>query len=226
MMRKVFTPNDTRYNEQWHYFEAAGGINAPAAWDKSTGSGVVVGVVDTGYRPHADLAANILPGYDFISDTFVANDGNGRDSSALDPGDWINPGECGPGDPAAFEASSWHGTHVSGTIAALTNNSNGVAGIAFNARVVPARVLGKCGGFTSDIADAIIWASGGTVAGAGQREPREGGQHLVGRQRRGATRRPRARSIPRARAAPRSSWPPATATQTRPTSRRRTAREW
>jgi len=165
MMRKVFTPNDTRYNEQWHYFEAAGGINAPAAWDKSTGSGVVVGVVDTGYRPHADLAANILPGYDFISDTFVANDGNGRDSSALDPGDWINPGECGPGDPAAFEASSWHGTHVSGTIAALTNNSNGVAGIAFNARVVPARVLGKCGGFTSDIADAIIWVTGGTVSG-------------------------------------------------------------
>ena len=165
MMRKVFTPNDTRYNEQWHYFEAAGGINAPAAWDKSTGSGVVVGVVDTGYRPHADLAANILPGYDFISDTFVANDGNGRDSSALDPGDWINPGECGPGDPAAFEASSWHGTHVSGTIAALTNNSNGVAGIAFNAKVVPARVLGKCGGFTSDIADAIIWVTGGTVSG-------------------------------------------------------------
>jgi len=165
IMRKVFTPNDTRYNEQWHYFEAAGGINAPAAWDKSTGSGVVVGVVDTGYRPHADLAANILPGYDFISDTFVANDGNGRDSSALDPGDWINPGECGPGDPAAFEASSWHGTHVSGTIAALTNNSNGVAGIAFNAKVVPARVLGKCGGFTSDIADAIIWVTGGTVSG-------------------------------------------------------------
>jgi len=165
MMRKTFTPNDTRYNEQWHYFEAAGGINAPPAWDKSTGSGVVVGVVDTGYRPHADLNANILPGYDFISDTFVANDGNGRDNNPQDPGDWINPGDCGPGDPAAFEASSWHGTHVSGTIAAITNNSNGVAGIAFNAKVVPARVLGKCGGFTSDIADAIIWVTGGTVSG-------------------------------------------------------------
>ena len=165
IMRKVFTPNDTRYNEQWHYFEAAGGINAPTAWDKSTGSGVVVGVVDTGYRPHADLAVNILPGYDFISDTFVANDGNGRDSSALDPGDWVNPGECGPGDPAAFEASSWHGTHVSGTIAAITNNGNGVAGVAFNAKIVPARVLGKCGGFTSDIADAIIWVTGGNVTG-------------------------------------------------------------
>ena len=165
IMRKTFTPNDSRYNEQWHYFEAAGGINAPAAWDKSTGSGVVVGVVDTGYRPHADLVANILPGYDFISDTFVANDGNGRDSDASDPGDWINAGECGPGDPAAFESSSWHGTHVSGTIAAVTNNANGVAGIAFNAKVVPARVLGKCGGFTSDIADAIVWVTGGTVSG-------------------------------------------------------------
>jgi serine protease len=165
ILRHTMTPNDPRYNEQWHYFEAAGGINAPPAWDKSTGTGVVVAVIDTGYRPHADLAANILQGYDFISDTFVSNDGNGRDTDASDPGDWINPGECGPGDPAAFEASSWHGTHVSGTIAARTNNSLGVAGIAFNARIVPARVLGKCGGFTSDIADAIVWTSGGTVSG-------------------------------------------------------------
>jgi serine protease len=165
IMRKTLTPNDTRYNEQWHYFDATGGINAPAAWDKATGTGVVVGVVDTGYRPHADLVANILPGYDFISDTFVSNDGNGRDSNAQDPGDWINAGECGPGDPASFEASSWHGTHVAGTIAAVTNNSSGVAGVAFNAKVVPARVLGKCGGYTSDIADAIIWVSGGTVSG-------------------------------------------------------------
>ena len=165
MMRALFVPNDTRYNEQWQYFEAAGGLNLPAAWEKSTGTGVVVGVVDTGYRPHADLAANILPGYDFISDVPTANDGNGRDNDPSDPGDWINAGECGPGDPTAFESSSWHGTHVSGTIAAVTNNSNGVAGVAFNAKVVPARVLGKCGGFTSDIADAIVWVSGGSVSG-------------------------------------------------------------
>jgi serine protease len=165
IMRHTLTPNDTRYNEQWHYFEATGGINAPAAWDKATGAGVVVAVIDTGYRPHADLNANILPGYDFIGDTFVANDGNGRDSDASDPGDWINAGECGPGDPATFEASSWHGTHVAGTVAAVTNNANGVAGVAFGAKVVPARVLGKCGGYTSDIADAIIWSSGGTVSG-------------------------------------------------------------
>jgi serine protease len=165
LMRRMFTPNDTRYNEQWHYFEATGGINAPAAWDKATGTGVVVAVLDTGYRPHADLDANILQGYDFISDAFVGNDGNARDNDARDPGDWIDPGECGPGDPATFEASSWHGTHVAGTIAAVTHNSNGVAGVAFNAKVVPARVLGKCGGYTSDIADAIVWASGGSVSG-------------------------------------------------------------
>jgi len=165
ILRKTFTPNDTRYNEQWHYFEATGGINLTSAWDKATGAGVVTAVIDTGYRPHADLNANILPGYDFISDTFVSNDGNGRDSDASDPGDWINPGECGGGDPVVFEASSWHGTHVAGTIAAVTNNANGVAGVAYGAKVVPARVLGKCGGYTSDIADAIIWTSGGSVSG-------------------------------------------------------------
>jgi len=165
MMHALLSPNDTRYNEQWHYFENTAGINAPAAWDKSTGSGVVVGIVDTGYRPHADLSGQILQGYDFISDTFVANDGNGRDNDASDPGDWLNANDCGPGDPSGFESSSWHGTHVAGTIAARTNNSSGVAGVAFNARIVPARVLGKCGGYTSDIADAIIWVSGGTVSG-------------------------------------------------------------
>jgi len=165
MMHKLMTPNDTRYNEQWHYFEATAGINAPAAWDKATGTGVVVGIVDTGYRPHADLSGQILQGYDFISDTFVSNDGNGRDSDASDPGDAINAGECGGGKPTQFESSSWHGTHVAGTIAARTNNSSGVAGVAFNAKIVPARVLGKCGGYTSDIADAIIWVTGGTVSG-------------------------------------------------------------
>ncbi len=163
LMQIQLTPNDSRYGEQWHYFEATGGLNLPTAWDKSTGAGVVVAVIDTGYRPHADLAANILPGYDFIGDLAVANDGNGRDSDASDPGDAVAAGECGVGDPAS--GSSWHGTHVAGTIAAVTNNGSGVAGVAFGAKVVPVRALGKCGGYTSDIADGIIWASGGTVSG-------------------------------------------------------------
>lgn len=163
MLQIQLTPNDARYLDQWHYYEATAGLNLPLAWDKSTGVGVRVAVIDTGYRPHADLAANLVGGHDFIGDTFVANDGNGRDTDASDPGDAVTAGECGGGNPAA--SSSWHGTHVAGTIAAVTNNGSGVAGVAFGAKVVPVRALGKCGGYTSDIADAIVWASGGTVAG-------------------------------------------------------------
>jgi len=163
MMHPLFTPNDSMYNQQWDFFEATGGMNVPAAWDKSTGTGIRVAVIDTGYRPHADLSGQILAGYDFISDATIGNDGNGRDSDASDPGDWTAAGECGSGEPASN--SSWHGTHVAGTIAAVTNNGSGVAGIAYGAKIVPVRVLGKCGGYTSDIADGIIWASGGTVSG-------------------------------------------------------------
>jgi serine protease len=163
MLKATLTPNDTYYNLQWHYYEATGSINVPTAWDISTGRGITVAVIDTGYRPHVDLAASIVGGYDFISDTFVSRDGNGRDSDARDPGDWNAAGECGAGSPASN--SSWHGTHVSGTVAARTNNGGGVAGVAFNARVLPVRVLGRCGGYTSDIADGLVWASGGAVPG-------------------------------------------------------------
>ena len=163
ILRPLLTPNDSRYGEQWDLFDATGGMRLPAAWDKSTGSGIRVAVIDTGYRPHADLSGQILAGYDFITDTTIANDGNGRDSDASDPSDWTAANECGAGEPASN--SSWHGTHVAGTIAALTNNGSGVAGVAYNAKIVPVRVLGKCGGYTSDIADGIIWASGGTVSG-------------------------------------------------------------
>lgn len=165
MLQIAATPNDTQYNNQWHYYESTGGLRAPAAWDSADGTGVVVAVLDTGYRPHADLNANILPGYDMISDSFVGNDGNGRDSDASDPGDWVAVGACGGGQPTQAQNSSWHGTHVAGTIAAVTNNNTGVAGVAYKAKIVPVRVLGKCGGYTSDIADGIIWASGGTVSG-------------------------------------------------------------
>lgn len=154
LMQPMFTPNDSRYNEQWHYFEATGGLNLPDAWDITTGSGVVVAVLDTGYRPHSDLAANIIGGYDMIADTDISVDGDGRDSDASDPGDSCDG-----------SSSSWHGTHVAGTIAAVTNNGTGVAGVAFGAKVLPVRVLGACGGYTSDIADGMIWAAGGSVSG-------------------------------------------------------------
>ncbi|WP_185899678.1 S8 family serine peptidase [Streptomyces sp. WAC07061] len=157
------TPDDTEYAKQWDLFEPTAGMNVPAAWDKTTGSGVTVAVIDTGYVAHSDVAPNIVAGYDFISSSTAARDGNGRDNNPADQGDWSAAGECGTGSKASD--SSWHGTHVAGTIAAATNNAKGVAGIAYNAKIQPVRVLGKCGGATSDIVDAITWASGGTVAG-------------------------------------------------------------
>jgi serine protease len=160
-MTAVLSPNDPRFSEQWD-FTAANGMRIPGAWDVSTGSGSTVAVIDTGITAHADLDGNVLPGYDFVSDATAARDGNGRDSNAQDQGDWYAAGECGQ---TAASNSSWHGTHVAGTVAAATGNSTGVAGVAPNAKVVPVRVLAKCGGALSDIADAIIWASGGAVSG-------------------------------------------------------------
>jgi serine protease len=159
--KAYLTPNDTRYSEQWGY-SGTYGIKANQAWDVTNGAGSVVAVLDTGITNHSDLNANILPGYDFIVDTAVSNDGNGRDSDPSDPGDWVTTNQCGTN---AAQNSSWHGTHVAGTIAAVTNNALGVAGVAYGAKIVPARVLGTCGGYDSDIADAMIWASGGTVSG-------------------------------------------------------------
>ncbi|GAB3733256.1 S8 family peptidase [Silanimonas algicola] len=159
IMRPALTPNDTRYGEQWGFFDADAGIRANTAWDVATGAGVIVAVIDTGRTAHSDLDANTVAGYDFISSSTTANDGNGRDANEFDPGDWTT-GQCGPASN-----SSWHGTHVAGTIAAVTNNAKGVAGTAFGAKVMHVRALGTCGGSTSDIADAITWASGGTVSG-------------------------------------------------------------
>ena len=154
LLQIALTPNDPRYSQQWGYFNATGGIRADQAWDVSTGAGIVVAVLDTGSTSHSDLNGNTIAGYDMISDATVGGDGNGRDSNPADPGDYYG------GQP-----SSWHGTHVAGTVAALTNNNNGVAGTAFDAKVSHVRVLGRGGGYTSDIADGIIWASGGSVPG-------------------------------------------------------------
>lgn len=163
LVQALLTPNDPLYTQQWSYFDATGGINLPTAWDRTQGAGVVVAVLDTGVRPHADLAPNLLAGYDFIVDPLISNDGTGRDADASDPGDAVAAGYCQSGSPAAN--SSWHGTHVAGTIAAATGNGAGVAGVAWGAKVLPVRILGRCGGYTSDMADGIVWSAGGAVSG-------------------------------------------------------------
>ncbi len=153
------TPNDSYYSIQWA-LNGTYGVNAPHAWAASRGSGVVVAVLDTGITDHPDLTGQTVPGYDMISDPAISNDGDGRDSDPSDPGDWSGtPGQAG------FLPSSWHGTHVSGTIAAATDNATGVAGLAPLATVQPVRVLGVGGGSSSDIEAGIYWAAGLPVSG-------------------------------------------------------------
>lgn len=157
---------------------------APALWRSTRGkSSVVVAVVDTGITSHPDLAGQTVPGYDFVDDEYTcfsesecyydetyvnAGDGNGWDANPADPGDWLDPElveGCFPGAgievPSDFLIpSSWHGTHVSGTVAAKANNGIGVAGVAPGVKVQPVRALGHCGGYDTDILHAILWASG------------------------------------------------------------------
>jgi serine protease len=168
-------PNDPLYPQQWHYFnngtgsgECPGGISLPRAWDDTTGGpNVVVGVIDTGILPnHPDIAGspNLVAGYDMITSTFTANDGDGRDNDPTDPGDAVAQDECYQGSPALPD--SWHGTHVAGTIGVgRTNNGIGVAGVNWNSKVQAVRVLGKCGGTVADINDGIRWAAGLPVPG-------------------------------------------------------------
>jgi serine protease len=135
--------NDEFIGGQGYLENEPGGISAFAAWDVTTGSASnVVAVIDTGFRPHADMAGRNLPGYDFISDPQVANDGDGRDADAADPGDWISPADKGlPGfADCSVTSSSWHGTAVAGVVAANTNNGQWVAGIDWSARILPLRV--------------------------------------------------------------------------------------
>lgn len=141
------------------------GVNLPAAWDVTTGSpAVVVAVIDTGaLLAHSDLAGRTPdgnPGYDVIGDIQVANDGNGSDPDPSDPGDWSEPNQCGPA-----RASSWHGSHVAGTIGASANNGVGVAGVNWNSKLLHVRALGRCGGYIDDIARAVEWAAGLPVLG-------------------------------------------------------------
>ncbi|MCU0755569.1 MAG: S8 family serine peptidase [Xanthomonadales bacterium] len=176
-VRRSFSPNDKYYPTvvqwgkiqphlyQWHLHPFPG-VNAAPAWDRARGNGIRVAVLDTGIVSHPDLTANVIGGWDMISDVSTAGDNNGRDNDPADVGDWSPYIECD------HDESSWHGTHVAGTIGATTNNAHGIAGIAFGAKIMPVRVLGKpsltngcMGGVLSDVADAITWASGGDVAG-------------------------------------------------------------
>jgi serine protease len=164
-VRAQRVPNDPNFGSQWALTDAVGGINAAAAWDLQTGSaGVTVAVLDTGITQHPELAGRVLPGYDFISDPSASNDGDGRDGDPSDPGDNTSDNECGDGAPG--ESSSWHGTFVSGLIAANTDNGAGIAGVDWNAKILPVRVLGRCGGSFDDVTAAILWAAGIPVAGA------------------------------------------------------------
>ena len=190
--KRLVAPNDPLYGDgvagngpavgQW-YLRAPDSVvksslDVETAWNVTTGdASVVVAVLDTGVRfDHPDLmpvsaGGNLLPGYDMISDIDVANDSDGRDPDASDPGDWVTDAEIsmvgGPFHECSPEAdnSSWHGTQVAGLIGALTDNSIGMASVARRMRILPVRVLGKCGGFDSDIIAGLRWAAGLGVPG-------------------------------------------------------------
>lgn len=143
------TPIDSAYNKQWHYPQ----INLEQAWDLETGfsSDVIVAVIDTGvWLSHEDLVGKFVPGYDFIIDQEASLDGDGPDDDPNDPGDQVYDDG----------SSSWHGTHVAGTIAANTNNDTGVAGVSWGAKIMPMRALGKGGGATYDIIQSVRFAAG------------------------------------------------------------------
>lgn len=141
-------PNDTYYSYQWHYPL----INLPQAWDETTGdAAVIVAVIDTGVvLAHPDLQGQLVDGYDMISYPEISLDGDGIDNDPNDPGDKAMPDG----------SSSFHGTHVSGTVAAKSNNGEGVAGVAWNVKIMPVRVLGYGGGTDYDIVQGIRYAAG------------------------------------------------------------------
>ena len=159
---------------QWYMRNAnstyVAAINAPTAWAVTEGSSaVVVAMLDTGVRfSHPDLKAQLLKGYDFISDTLVANDGSRRDADASDPGDWLTQGLINNGmfdSSCEVSNSSWHGTQTSSLVGAA-HDGVGMVGVAPGVKLLPVRVLGRCGGYDSDIIAGMRWAAGLSVSGA------------------------------------------------------------
>lgn len=186
---RAAVPNDPLFNQapetgQW-WLTAPNGtfvsaIDGPAAWDITTGDpNIVVAVLDTGAMfEHPDLGrvsqgGKFLPGYDFVGGSGtadairVANDGDGRDADPSDPGDWVSAADRGTALFSDCEESdsSWHGVHIAGIVGARSNNGVGGAGIGWNTRVLPVRVLGKCFGYDSDILAGMNWAAGIAVPG-------------------------------------------------------------
>ncbi len=141
-------PNDPLFGRQWPLSM----IRASDAWDVTMGrDDVVVAVIDSGVRfDHPDLTGRLLSGFDFVSDAEVSLDGDGRDADATDPG-----------DRPSSDSGSYHGTHISGIIAAATNNLTGVAGITWRTRILPVRAFGLAGLATNfDVSEAIRYAAG------------------------------------------------------------------
>jgi len=164
-------PSDPGYARyQWNFSDSRFGVHAPQAWGYSQGEGVVVAVVDTGIVvDNPDLKANVLPGYDMIENRFISRRAaDGRVPGGWDVGDREELNYCSDGISEGrpiVSPSSWHGTHVAGTIAQETNNGIGNAGLAYKAKVLPVRVLGSCGGGTLDIWEGVLWAAGVEVPG-------------------------------------------------------------
>lgn len=128
-------PNDPSYSQQAYWY---GAMNLPASWEMTSGrADIIIAVIDTGLRYNHPDTGNLVSGWDFV----------GGDNDPWDPG---KPGQ----------SISSHGTHVAGTIGAMTNNSIGVAGVNWNARIMPVRVLDTTGrGSWADVASGIRWAA-------------------------------------------------------------------
>jgi serine protease len=169
LLLRANTVTDPLWKRQWYMHDPKVGIDAEVAWRYTRGAGAVVAVLDTGITPHPEFDGQLLPGYDFVSDAAAARDGDGRDPDPMDEGDWSEAGDCGSSRVAH---SSWHGSHVAGLVAARAGNRPGIVGLAPEAKVLPVRVLARCGGRLSDIADAVVWASGGNVPGVPSPERR------------------------------------------------------